>query len=1126
MVRRVVLAVLFIAATASVGVTAPTPAAAQRGPSFKLSPSAIEVGETTVGVGGGFQAGLVVFYVNSVGGTRLGSVQQRGSFEHKLDVSRLRAGDYRIWACLNLTEADGCQESAAAPLSVRAPTTTTSTTERETTTSERETTTSSSTTLLSTTTERETTSVTTGTTSSSTAVISSTTEGDLAISTTEQTVSTIDESIGISTDDTPDPTLDPNPDGLAISTTTAGPAYIPPNSTDPEDLLITAIEVSQGIQDLSSRMPLVADRTTWVRLHVDNGGDGAWTDVDGLLLLQRSGLPDLPLVPSNGPIITKKPRTDIDSTLNFEIPDEYLEEGALTIWAGVWSVLPSLVEEEPDPTNNIMSTTVEFHEADVPIIWLVALDDGGGPGPVVSDLLPLLDFAQVVHQDLLDYHPTANVNYHVYPAPVQPGPEAFEPGIWDLGLDQDLDDDDTPDEETAGARRHEPNIRMSWLLQDLPESENVLGWVDSSIPTGGYSGWAGYGVAWNKPSAGTPAHELGHSRGLKHVACKDADGDGVPDELKGGGIDPAHPTALPECSLAPISETGYFGLTTEQSTLTVYSNDPTDAAAAYPFMSYKNPGWTDPYHWCLLLQAVDVPCNPASIGVPPINLAPAADCTPEPIEGPGGTGIGMDLCFVNELPPTNPFGGDADEDTGVPWAAPVQYGFQQTCSADMQGKSFGEITFMVRKDSGEAHLDYACPDGAGTDGTTEQFFTVDIGQGPIAYSVDPNSWIVVSGYINTETGEMEIQQTARRDSIPVGLQQRFNASIMGAASGASPTDMFLSIERPLPDGGSEFFARVPIERSDSGHGDGSVHQGSTIGFMQAIPAPAACVSCYIKIKGIKGESPKVALNPQAPEVLSLDVFDTGDATRVEWTAAAPDGAELPLFDVLWGTPTGGWIHVVSSTSETAVEVPHDARYPGGDNVVVKVVAHGGGNTGEAESAPFRAPTHEPLLFTTGIPESGSSEQHDTVLLQAHLVDPELDTPDPESVRWASNLDGELGTGPLLRTRDLSVGVHVIQVQASDGDGNVAVDQFELEITERVNPTRYLEAPTEGAVELLAAGSSGLLSGAAESEGGPLASAADGLPGGFVGLAGLVVAVGAIGAGGGWFFSRRRPRQTL
>ena len=436
----------------------------------------------------GFQAGLVVFYVNSVGGTRLGSVQQRGSFEHKLDVSRLRAGDYRIWACLNFTEADGCQESAAAPLSVRAPATTTSTTERETTTSERETTTSSSTTLLSTTTERETTSVTTGTTSSSTAVISSTTEGDLAISTTEQTASTIDESIGISTTETPEPTFDPNPDGLALSTTTAGPAFIPPNSTDPDDLFVVALEVSQGIQNMNSKMPLVAERTTWVRMHVDNGGDGTWTDVDGLLLLQRSGLPDLPLVPSNGPIITKQPRTDIDSTLNFEIPDEYLDEGQLTIWAGVWSILPSLVEEEPDPTNNIMSTTVEFHEADVPIIWLVALDDGGGPGPVVSDLLPLLDFAQVVHQDLLDYHPTADVNYHVYPAPVEPGPEAFEPGIWDLGLDQDLDTDDTPDEETAGARRHEPNIRMSWLLQDLPESENVLGWIDASVPTGGYSG--------------------------------------------------------------------------------------------------------------------------------------------------------------------------------------------------------------------------------------------------------------------------------------------------------------------------------------------------------------------------------------------------------------------------------------------------------------------------------------------------------------------------------------------------------------------------------------------------------------------------------------------------------------
>ena len=547
------------------------------------------------------------------------------------------------------------------------------------------------------------------------------------------------------------------------------------------------------------------------------------------------------------------------------------------------------------------------------------------------------------------------------------------------------------------------------------------------------------------------------------MACKDDDDDGVPDEIKGGAVDPAHPTGLPpNCSLAPISETGYYGLTTEQPTLTVYSNDPTDPAAAFPFMSYKNPGWTDPYHWCLLLQEVDVECNPALIGVPPKILQPAADCDPEPV----GNGIGMDLCLIHELPPpADPLGGDVDDGTGVPWGAPVEYGLQPECLA---GKAFDEIVFMVRKDSGEAPPP-SCSDATTADGTTEQFFTVEIAEGPIGYPADPDSWILVSGYINTATGEMEIQQTARRDSIPAGLQQRFNASIMGAASGASPTDVFLSIERPLPDGGSEFFARVPIERSDSGHGDGSVHQGSTIGFMQAIPAPMACSSCYIQLRGIDGESQRVDLDPEGPEILTLDVFDTGDSTRIEWTAAAPDGGEAPVFDVLWGTPTGGWIHVVSATRDTAVEVPHDARYPGGDDVVVKVVAHGGGNTGEAESAPFRAPTHEPLLFTTGIPESGLSEQYETVLLQAHLVDPELDTPDPESVQWASSLDGELGSGTLLRTRDLSVGVHVIQVQASDGDGNVAVDQFELEITERVNH-RLLRAARAGAGAAARAGS--------------------------------------------------------
>ena len=196
--------------------------------------------------------------------------------------------------------------------------------------------------------------------------------------------------------------------------------------------------------------------------------------------------------------------------------------GRSTFTAQVWSAGCTSIDDEPDSENNLRTEDVEFHTAEVPTVWLVALDDGGGPGPDVTDLTVLLGYAQAVNQDLLDYMPLGSISFQGYPEPVSPGPEAAEPGLWDL----DLDADDDP---TAGDRRHEPNLRMAWLaeLGEFPDADNVLGVFDESVPSGGWTGWAGYGVAWTKPVAGTPAHEVGHTQGLQHVDCMDDDGDGV-----------------------------------------------------------------------------------------------------------------------------------------------------------------------------------------------------------------------------------------------------------------------------------------------------------------------------------------------------------------------------------------------------------------------------------------------------------------------------------------------------------------------------------------------------------------------------------------------------------------------
>ena len=57
------------------------------------------------------------------------------------------------------------------------------------------------------------------------------------------------------------------------------------------------------------------------------------------------------------------------------------------------------------------------------------------------------------------------------------------------------------------------------------------------------SPWHGWGPE-------TPAHEVGHNLGLKHVNCDNTE----------DGPDNDYPWPFPNCQLADVDETGYYGL--------------------------------------------------------------------------------------------------------------------------------------------------------------------------------------------------------------------------------------------------------------------------------------------------------------------------------------------------------------------------------------------------------------------------------------------------------------------------------------------------------------------------------------------------------------------------------------
>ena len=965
-----IVAIVLPAVAAAVLTAGPVRAA----PSLTVSPQAGAPGEQLTATGAGFQPGAIGLHLETVavgGELATGVVAADGEFVLSVAIPDVPDGPYQLIACLDISPAAECREQTAAAIRVvTAPPPTTSTTEPL----------------------------------------------DFVAATTSSPTTTTSPGFVAETTTPPIPTIPP----VIVSSTTSEPLdeAQPPGETIP-DTEVRAVEITQGIQDLASRMPLVAGRATTVRVHIDTSGGYVGT-VDGALLVERAGEEDLVLTPDNGPIPPGLDRTEIDGALNFDLPWQVVTEGETTFTAQVWSAGGAWITEEPDSANNLKSRTVQFLTGENPTVWLVALDDGAGPGPVVEDVDDVLfPFAVFAYEDLVEYLPLASVNFQIYPEPVFPGPEAAEPGLWNLGLDSDVDP-------TAAARRHEPNIRMSTIAEvsGLLDDATMVGLVDPSIPTGGFSGWASNGVSWTQAEGGTAAHEVAHVLGLDHVNCVgDTDGDGVSQEDEAGAIDWSHPNGLPPvCSLSEVDPAGFFGYTTYRDPATIYSNDPGHPQAAFPLMSYADPKWSDPYHYCRLLDATGVPCNPALLGLPPADPFQLVDCEPEELPGQ----LQLDLCVSQEPA--------ADADDAAP--APGQL------VAELTTNSVGMETLQIAHEG--------------------LLFDVPL---------DPESWIVASGSVDVASGTGTLGQSLMRDELSPMTASRLAISLDGYEIASARAG--LALQLTAADGSA--LAVVPVADDGAGHGDGSDHSAS-FGFFSPVPWVDGAVSLDLLVDGSVVDSQPIS--PTAPTVGAVEVETIGSARThtVHWDVADPDpGAlEAMTFTVLWSADGETWIPAAVDVTGTEVTIPDSAGLPGGDAVQVQVIANDGVRTGAATSEAFSAPDQAPRVaitpMVTEVAINGQPltyEVGDVVELQAVVSDPEAQGGHRQEIEvlsysWGSSQTG-LGTGPVLTVGDLPVGEHTITVDVTDRAGNVSTADVVVEITERTTPARATEPAEPAAV---------------------------------------------------------------
>ena len=140
------------------------------------------------------------------------------------------------------------------------------------------------------------------------------------------------------------------------------------------DLVALSLEVTQGIQDLNNSVRLVAKKRTFVRFYARTSQG---TATAGALLTARRGDSSITLSPMNpGAVITvvaNPDRTIRDQAFLFELPDGYRQD-TVSLRAEVNPSAPTRTVDEPDYTNNAVSTDVKFEE--VPPLALVIYSIG------------------------------------------------------------------------------------------------------------------------------------------------------------------------------------------------------------------------------------------------------------------------------------------------------------------------------------------------------------------------------------------------------------------------------------------------------------------------------------------------------------------------------------------------------------------------------------------------------------------------------------------------------------------------------------------------------------------------------------------------------------------------------